>query len=285
MLVARRAVRKDVYPSDPATVPGRGPGGEYELLMRRERTTVGTWAWAARTDGRLRRRDRAELLRQGVVARLSRLPAPLRRAVVDGRSLTVPDPPDSSVARAAEERLRELSDPPLVGHCLRTWAFAALFAQRDGVEHDAELLYLACLLHDLGLTGAHDGRDPTAACFAVEGARAAHMLLREHGEPENRARTVAEAISLHLNIAVPARLGAEASLLSRGVSLDVVGRRLGRLNPAAVTDVIARWPRDGSGELLVSATRRQAEARPQSRAAMLHRVGFARLVSANPLDR
>src|SRR5579859_3542935 len=47
-----------------------------------------------------------------------------------------------------------------------------------------------------------------------------------------RARTVAEAISLHLNIAVPARLGAEAHLLSKGVSLDVVGRRLHEIDNA-----------------------------------------------------
>jgi hypothetical protein len=45
------------------------------------------------------------------------------------------------------------------------------------VAHDPELLYLACVLHDLGLTSAHDGHDAKAACFAVEGARAAHRLL------------------------------------------------------------------------------------------------------------
>ena len=249
-------------------------------------SSVGSWAWAERTGGRLGRADSAELLRQGVLAQLSRLPAALRRRVVrDGSPLSLPAAPDTALAREAEERVRELSKPPLYGHCLRTWAFAALFAQRDGVDHDEELLYLACVLHDLGLTEAHERRDPSAACFAVEGARAAHALVCDHGAPEDRARTVAEAISLHLNIAVPERYGPEAVLLSKGVMLDVVGRRLERLPAATLSAVAARWPREGSGDLLLADTARQAEVRPHSRAALLQRLGFTKLVSANPLDR
>jgi hypothetical protein len=247
---------------------------------------VGSWAWAQRTGGRLGRADRAELLRQGVLAQLSRLPAAWRRRIVrDTSPLSLPDLPDTGLAKEAEERVRELSQPALYGHCLRTWAFAALFARRDRVDHDEELLYLACVLHDLGLTDAHDGRDPTAACFAVEGARAAHAMLCAHGVPEDRACSVAEAISLHLNIDVPERYGPEAVLLSKGVTLDVVGRRLERLPAAVVSEVAARWPREGSGDLLLADTRRQAKLRPQSRAALLHRLGFSGLISANPLDR
>jgi hypothetical protein len=247
---------------------------------------VGSWEWARRTDGRLGRADRAELLRQGLLAQLSRLPAAMRRRLVrDTSSVSLPDPPDTALAKEAEERVRELSKPPLYGHCLRTWAFAAMFAQRDRVDHDEELLYLACVLHDLGLTEAHDGRDPSAACFAVEGTRAAHTLLCERQAPEERARTVAEAISLHLNVDVPDRYGPEAVLLSKGVTLDVVGRRMERFPQAALLEVAKRWPREGSGALLREDTKRQAERRTQSRAALLHRLGFGKLVSANPLDR
>jgi hypothetical protein len=246
---------------------------------------VGSWEWAQRTDGRLGRADRAELMRQGVLAQLSRLPAAVRRRFIrDTSSVSLPAPPDTALAKEAEERVRELSKPPLYGHCLRTWAFAALFAQRDRVDHDEELLYLACILHDIGLTEAHDGRDPSAACFAVEGARAAHTLLCEQQAPEERARTVAEAISLHLNIHVPDRHGPEAVLLSKGVMLDVVGRRMERFPQAALLEVAKAWPREGSGELLLADTERQAKRRPQSRAALLHRLGFTKLVSANPLD-
>jgi hypothetical protein len=246
---------------------------------------VGTWDWAQQTHGRLRRADRARLLAQGVGARLARLPGQWRsRRFGEHVSLDTLFQPDTALARAAEERARELSSPGLYAHCLRTWAFATLFAKRDRIEHDEELLYLACVLHDLGLTPAHSGRDRSAACFAVEGARAAHALVHEHGASDERARIVAQAITLHLNVSVPARLGAEAHLLSKGVSLDVVGRRLHQIPSRATSQVIARWPRDGFGPELVGATTRQAQIRPESRSALLHRLGFAKLIQANPLD-
>jgi hypothetical protein len=247
-------------------------------------SAVGTWDWANRTGGSLRRRDRAELLRQGVLARLSRLPQRVQRSLGETISFELPTPPDSALARLADERVRELSTPELYAHCMRTWAFATMFAARDRVRHDEELLYLACVLHDLGLTRAHDQADPTAACFAVEGARAAHELLCAHQQEQGRARIVAEAITLHLNVTVPARLGVEAHLLSNGVSLDTVGRRLQRLPRASVLRVERHWPRDDLAEQLIAATARQAELRPQSRSAFLQQLGFARLLRANPLD-
>jgi HD domain len=249
-------------------------------------SSVGSWAWAQETDGRLGRRDRAELVRQGILARLAGMPGPWRSGLAkDARSLVLPAPPDSELAREADEHVREFSPPALYGHCLRTWAFATLFAQRDRVEHDEELLYVACVLHDIGLTDGHDGNDLGAACFAVEGARAAHAMLCANGEPEDRARTVAEAISLHLNINVGDRFGPIATLLSKGVMLDVVGRRIEQIPRTNILEVSSRWPRDGSGELLLSDTKQQAQLRPQSRVALLHRLGFTKLVSANPLDR
>lgn len=107
--------------------------------------------------------------------------------------------------------------------------------------------------------------------------------MLQHDARENRARTVADAISLHPNISVPERLGAEASLLSKGVMLDVIGRRLEQLPREAVNRANERWPREGSREFLLAATKRQAKARPQSRAALLHQLGFSKFVAANPL--
>ncbi len=252
---------------------------------------VGTLEWAHATGGVLRRRDRTRLIGQAITAQLVRLPSQWRSRIVgEHLSLTSPTPPDSPLALAADERVRELSSPALYGHCARTWAYAALFAERDRVAHDAELLYVACMLHDLGLTTAHWGHDRHAQCFAVEGAYAAQVFVGEldgAGEQrasEGRAQKVAEAISLHLNVNVPARLGAEAALLSKGVSLDVVGRRLHQLPTNATQGVEQRWPRGPLAVELIAATGEQAHLRPRSRAALLHGLGFPKLIKANPLD-
>ncbi|MGA9286686.1 MAG: hypothetical protein WBV85_14720 [Solirubrobacteraceae bacterium] len=174
---------------------------------------------------------------------------------------------------------------PSTATALCTWAFAELFSQRDRVKHDAELLYLACMLHDLGLTEKHWGHDAHAKCFAVEGARAAHALVHAGGASEERARKVAEAITLHLNVNVPARLGAEANLLSKGVSLDVVGRRLHQIAPSTALEVNKRWPRDGFASELAASTTKQARMRPGSRSALLHKLGFVKLIEGNPFER
>jgi hypothetical protein len=226
------------------------------------------------------------LIGQGVAARLARVPSQWRsRLLGEKGDLTLPTPPDSAIARAAEDRARELSSPALYAHCLRTWAFASMFAQRDRIKHDTELLYLACVLHDLGLTDTHIGRDARASCFAVEGGRAAATLMHEHGASEQRARAVAQAIMLHLNVSVPERLGPEAHLLSKGVSLDVVGRRLHQIPAPATARAAARWPREGFASELASATTKQAHMRPGSRSGLLHKLGFVKLIDGNPLER
>jgi hypothetical protein len=249
-------------------------------------SAVGSWAWAQQTGGRLSRRNKAELVRQGALAQLSRMPAAWHRVVAkDARSVALPAQPDTPLAREAESHARELCDPVLFNHCLRTWAFSAMFAQRDQVDHDEELLFVACVLHDLGLTNAHDGNDPTAECFAVEGARAAHSFVCANGGPEDRARVVGEAISLHLNVSVRDDFGPVAGLLSKGVMLDAVGRRAERISPGSVSSVVAAWPREGSGELLIEGNERQATLRPASRSALLRHLGFTKLVRSNPIDQ
>ncbi len=245
---------------------------------------VGTWEWALETGGALRRQDRLRLVGQGVAARLTRIPSVWRSRIFgEQATLEMPEPPDSRLALTAEELVRECSSPALYGHCSRTWAFAAMFAQRDAVAHDPELLYLACMLHDLGLTERHWCRDEHARCFAVEGARAAHALLLREGAEADRAATVAQAISLHLNVTVPSRLGAEAALLAKGVALDVVGRRLHQVPAAATGLVDQRWPRSGLAAELSGSIRSQARMRPAARPALLCRLGFVALIEANPL--
>ncbi len=54
-------------------------------------------------------------------------------------------------------------------HVMRSWLFAAALAETDKTPHDAEVLAVAAVLHDLGLAKALQG----PLRFEVEGANAA----------------------------------------------------------------------------------------------------------------
>src|SRR5918994_1602494 len=59
--------------------------------------------------------------------------------------------PDSAAAAEAERLARAESSPMLYAHALRSYFYAALLAARDGMRYDEELLYVGCVLHDIGL--------------------------------------------------------------------------------------------------------------------------------------
>jgi hypothetical protein len=161
-------------------------------------------------------------------------------------------PPDSPLAVAASELCQRLSSPALFRHCLRTYAWGALLAQRSQLGYDVELLYVSSLLHDLGLT-MHAPPTREAPCFAVSGARAARAFLLEHAVPDERALRAAECITLHMNPWVPSEHSPEAQLMAAGAALDAVGARKHEIAPATRAVVLqAHPPANFAGELVAS---------------------------------
>jgi hypothetical protein len=231
---------------------------------------TGTWRWAGRTGGSLRWRDHLDQR-----LRAARLRVLARRGQLVADHVTVArQAPDSAFARTAWTTARAVSSDVLLGHCLRAWLWADLVAQAEHVRHDPELLYVACLLHDLGLSPTYWCQ--RAQCFGVEGAEAAHALAVTHGYP--RAEALADAISLHLNVTVPLRLGAEAYLLHAGTAMDVTGLRASILPTNVRTEVVTRHPRTGFAAEMAALSARQAAVRPRSRIALLRRLGLAHLI-------
>jgi hypothetical protein len=65
--------------------------------------------------------------------------------------------PDSSPARAALEVATEYLSEALLNHSVRSWYWAVGFAALEGRQgFDAELLYVAAVLHDVGLSEEFD---------------------------------------------------------------------------------------------------------------------------------
>ena len=245
---------------------------------------VGTLEWVRRTGGRLSARDKAELVAQGV----RRLASELRPAGLSlrGRARATLDldayrPPDTRSAREAEELCREVSSPCIEAHCHRTHLWAVVLGRHGGIEWDEEALYVACLLHDLGLTERYAGHDPGAGCFTLDSAAGAREALGVWAR--ERVDLVAEAITLHVNAFVPLGRGAEAHLLQLGAALDVTGMRAGEVERATREAVVARHPRHGMKREFTRLMERQVERYPDSRAAFFtRRLGFRGMIRRAP---
>src|SRR6266540_4229854 len=143
--------------------------------------------------------------------------------------------PASKFARRSEELLRKASPPFLVNHSLRCFHWAVALAERDEVRFDAELLYVAATLHDLGLTPEFD----SGRCFEDDSAEAAMRLAARWRWPRDRCDGLGRAIRLHMAEEVEPGDGPEACLLWQAAALDVSGYRFGDLSAETVQAVMA----------------------------------------------
>ncbi|MGH1348393.1 MAG: HD domain-containing protein [Nannocystales bacterium] len=157
--------------------------------------------------------------------------------------IVLPDSPLCVASRAYAERV---SPPFLFNHVMRTYAFAATVGGR-GPTYDAEVLYIGCILHDLGLCETV----PTNERFEVDGADAAQEFLTRQGMPERQVELVWDAIALHTTAVIPQRKQPEIALVQLGAALDVGVVPLEMLSPGALEQILDRWPRLGFKQALM----------------------------------
>ncbi|OBL10872.1 diguanylate cyclase [Mycobacterium sp. 1245499.0] len=158
--------------------------------------------------------------------------------------------PDTALVREATEFIRAAEDDVLFHHSRRAYFFGALHGRRLGLHPDLELLYVAAMFHDLGLTSRYGA---STERFEIDGADAAREFLVERGVEEAQAQKVWLGIALHTTPGVPARLDPEISLLIAGVATDVVGAGREALPSDAVEAVTAAHPRpDFKNRILVA---------------------------------
>jgi hypothetical protein len=186
--------------------------------------------------------------------------------------------PDSAIARSAEELCEEMQPAFVANHAHRSYLWGALLAQLDRLTYDAELFYVAALLHDTGLDPARGD----SSCFTVASARVAEREADEARWSPERRDSLAEAITLHLNPRVSLDQGAEAHLLSAGVTLDNIGQRYHELDRTTVGRVLERHPRVGYKHAFAGLWRAEAKASPASRAHMLRLIGFGLAIRLAP---
>jgi HD domain len=147
--------------------------------------------------------------------------------------------PDSRLAREAEDLVRAVAPPFLTNHSYRSHFFAVALADRDGVSFDPELLYIAALLHDIGLVEEFD----SGKCFEEDSADVAVRLAAGEGWASEQREQLAEAIRLHVATEIDLADGPEAYLLWHSTGLDVGGHRHADVSPQTVEAVLTAYPR------------------------------------------
>ncbi|GAA3464828.1 HD domain-containing protein [Saccharothrix longispora] len=190
-------------------------------------------------------------------------------------------PPDSRAASAALEVVQEHGEPWLLNHSLRAYSWACAHAAREDVAHDGELLYVAALLHDLGLTAPFDSH---TLPFEEAGAHVARVFAAGAGWGPARRDRLAEVIVLHTRDDVPADDDPEAHLLQVAVNADVSGHGVDLFPAEFRGELLDRYPRLGFAEAFLARVRDQAERKPGCAAAELLTTGWADRVTGNPLD-
>lgn len=187
--------------------------------------------------------------------------------------------PDTDIALEAAGLLRAQAPGVLAAHSYRTYLFGAALGTRDGLDWDAELLFVSAMLHDLGLTDFLDGEGP----FEQRGADAARSWLIERGWHEERASIVATAIRMHMDVGRAGKERPEVALLHFGAAADVTGMRLEDIHPRTIEEVLASHPRDGFKRFFAGKVRAEASAYPSSVTAGLCRWGqFAWRIEHSP---
>jgi neutral ceramidase len=247
---------------------------------------IGTLDWTRRGNGRLTRAERARYIAAAIGEQMRSGPRLLAlRAGLGRRGLgEISDDdlrvPDSKLAREAASECEEIHARTIVEHNYRSFFYARALGALRLIEHDEELLFVSTMFHDAGAIEP-DPRDG-GRCFTLRGADLAERRVDASGSAPERSRAAAEAITLHINPAVPVEQGAEAHLMHDGVLLDAVGLGAWELRLDSIERVRLRHPRLGFSQEGRRLLGRQANAIPGCRIAAAFTAGFGLALRLGP---
>ncbi len=165
---------------------------------------------------------------------------------------------DTPLISRSIEFARERSEPYLFNHVMRSWLFAALLAERKQAVHDAEVLAVTTILHDIGLAESLDG----PLRFEVEGANAARAFARNEGVDDHRCQLIWDGVALNSTPSIALYKEPEIALATMGIGLDWGGFGYEALSEAEIAAIVEAFPRLEMKERFTRAVCRIVETRP-----------------------
>src|ERR1700752_1681849 len=109
---------------------------------------------------------------------------------INNRMLAGIQVPATPIVDRAMEYARQKCEPYLFNHVVRSWLFAARIGQLQNIEHDAEVVAVGTLLHDITLNNAFAG----PRRFEVEGADLARSFATDIGFDKRRAQFIWDSV-------------------------------------------------------------------------------------------
>lgn len=163
----------------------------------------------------------------------------ISQPVIASRLIAGVSVPDTGLISRAVEYAREQSEPYLFNHVMRSWLFAATLAQLNQTAHDAEILAVITILHDLGLAEGFKG----PLRFEVEGANAARAFARQGGLDDRRAQMIWDGVALNSTPSIALYKEPEIALATKGIGLDWGGWGYEALTGAQMAAILEAFPR------------------------------------------
>src|SRR6267142_935051 len=245
--------------------------GRTNAFPRAERLSRGcarsTWPWPVQS-GLVRQRHERLCRRPGQpgTARLHQgeltmLPA-AEPTIIRGRTrmlggVTVGDTP---LVSRAMDLARKHSEPFLFNHAVRSWLFAVRLGQLQDIPHDAEVVAVGSLLHDLGLTNSFTGHKR----FEIEGADAARAFAREQGLDDHRVRLIWDSVALNSTPSIGLHKEVEVALCTAGIGLDYGGPQYDRIPSDEMKSILTAFPRLDMKRCFADSVCQIVKTRPES---------------------
>jgi len=188
--------------------------------------------------------------------------AAAERAQVPTRILASVEVPDTPLVNGAIALARDACEPYLFNHCMRSWLFATKMAQDKGIDHDAELLAVAMVLHDIGLAEKFVGPNR----FEVDSANAARSYVQNSASTftPQRIQLLWDTVALNTSRSIAMHKEAEVALCNAGVALDYGGVGKDKFPAETMVAVLKEFPRVAMKLNLKNCLCHLAQTKPQT---------------------
>jgi len=149
--------------------------------------------------------------------------------------------PESPLVDRAIQYARQKCEPYLFNHVMRSWLFAVRFGQGRAVAHDAEVVAVGTLLHDITLNESFTG----PRRFEVEAVDLVMSFASEAGVDNRRARLIWDCVALNSTPSIALHKEPEVALCTAGIALDAVGLQYDQIPVNEIEAIVAEFPRLG----------------------------------------